>query len=281
MVYFEIFTVVQFIYALVIVYLLRTVIMNVYAFTLHRFIFSFLLPYNYKAVFKYTTLIVVAGSVATLLIDLDKVMIEWKLPIENVAKYGLCAYIASVMIIPSRAMHQITYPLTAKLINEKRFGQLRELYQKSSLNLLLISGLLFVLVMCNVHQLFEIIPNEYELLIWVVILIGVAKLFDNLMGNNNSILYNSDYYRIVLYIGVGMAVLSFALNLICIPRYGLTGAAIATFAAVFCYNIAKLWIVYMKYEMHPFSRKHLFCHTVYCSICSCLLFLGVRFSSDT
>ncbi len=253
--YFEVLTIDQFIYGLVLVYLIRTFIMKIYAFSLHKFTPRFSLPDNYSSVFKYTFLILVAGSVASLLIDLDKVMIKEFLPIENVAKYGICAYIASVIIIPSRAMHQITYPLTAKLINEKSLDQLHELYRKSSLNLLIISGVLFVLIVCNVQQLFEIIPDEYQLFIWVVVLIGIAKLFDNLLGNNNSILYNSDYYRIILYIGVGMAILSFALNLICIPLYGVTGAAIATFSAVFCYNISKLLIVKVKFRMHPFSKN--------------------------
>ncbi len=253
LVYFEVLTVEQFVYALVIVYLLRTLLMKWYAFTLHHFKIRFALPDNYISVFKYSFLILIAGSVASLLIDLDKVMIKEFLPIENVAKYGICAYIASVIIIPSRAMHQITYPLTAKLINEKSSDQLQVLYKKSSLNLLAISGLLFVLIVCNVNELFEIIPDAYELFIWVVILIGTTKLFDNLLGNNNSILYNSDYYRIVLYIGIGMTVLSFVLNLICIQAYGVTGAAIATFSAVACYNLAKLWIVYRKFDIHPFS----------------------------
>ncbi|WP_109301141.1 polysaccharide biosynthesis C-terminal domain-containing protein [Aquimarina sp. AU474] len=255
LVYLDYLSVEQFIYGLVFAYLLRTTIMKVYAFKLHKIKLSIPIPTNYIAVLKYSGLILIAGSVATLLIDLDKTMIERYLAIENVAKYGICAYIASVIIIPSRAMHQITYPLTAKLINEKAWSQLKSLYRKSSINLLIISGLLFVLIVCNVHELFDVIPDNYELYIWVVILIGSVKLFDNAMGNNNAILYTSDYYRLVLYIGVGMAILSFVLNVICIPIFKVTGAAIATFGAVFCYNIAKLWIVYIKFKVHPFSNK--------------------------
>ncbi|WP_062060296.1 polysaccharide biosynthesis C-terminal domain-containing protein [Aquimarina longa] len=255
LVYFKILTIEQFVYALMITYVLRTGIMQVYALKLYHFKPQFSLPSNYISVLKYSGLILISGSVATLLIDLDKTMIERYLLIENVAKYGICAYIASVIIIPSRAMHQITYPLTAKLINEKAKDQLRDLYKKSSLNLLVTSGLLFVLIICNVHQLFEIIPDEYELFIWVIVLIGSTKLFDNILGNTNAILYSSDYYRMVLYIGVGMAILTVILNMLWIPTYGVTGAAIATCIAVFCYNFTKLWIVYTKFRMHPFSKK--------------------------
>ena len=105
------------------------------------------------------------------------------------------------------------------------------------------------------HQLFELVPNEYELFMGVVILIGGGKLFDNLLGNNNAILFSSDYYRLILYIGIGMAILAIILNWIFIPIYGVLGAAIATFGAVFSYNMAKLWIVSSKFKMHPFSKK--------------------------
>lgn len=255
LVYFEIITIKQFVYGLLLAYLFRVLLMAVYAFKLHSISFRVSLPDNYKSVIKYSMLILIAASVATLLIDLDKTMIEQYLPIENVAKYGICAYIASVIIIPSRAMHQITYPLTAKLINDKAFISLKMLYHKSSLNLFISSGLLFVLIICNVHQLFRLIPEEYELFIWVVVLIGGVKLFDNLLGNNNSIIYSSDYYRLVLYIGVGMTILSFVLNIVCIPYYGVTGAAIATFTSVCVYNLLKLWIVNAKFKMHPFSKN--------------------------
>ncbi len=257
LVYFKVFSANQFIYALIVVYVARTLIMKIYALRLHSYQLNFSLPDNYRSVLKYAMLILIAGSVATLLIDLDKTMIERYLPIGNVAKYGICAYIASVIIIPSRAMHQITYPLTAKLMNEKQFNQLKELYKKSSINLLVISGLLFVLVVCNMKELFEIIPDEYVLFVWVVLLIGGTKLFDNIMGNNNAILFSSDYYKLVLFIGVSLAILAIILNLICIPIFGVTGAAIATFTAVFCYNLIKLWVVYSKFKMHPFS-KHTF-----------------------
>ncbi len=255
--YYKFLNVIQFIYMLVALYGLRTIIMGIYALRLHQFKFRFVLPNNYVPVIKYSALILVAGSVATLLIDLDKAMIERYLPIENVAKYSICAYIASVIIIPSRAMHQITYPLTAKLLNEGSKGELKNLYRKSSINLLIASGLLFILIISNVNQLFEIISDEYELYIWIVVLIGGAKLFDNMMGNNNSILYNSDYYRLVLYVGLGMIVLTIAFNILCIPVFGITGAAIATGVAVFCYNLTKLWIVYAKFGFFPFTRKTL------------------------
>ena len=46
------------------------------------------------------------------------------------------------------------------------------------------------------------------------------------------ILYNSDYYRSVLYMGAILAVIAVVLNAWLIPKFGLDGAAIASFFCV-------------------------------------------------
>jgi O-antigen/teichoic acid export membrane protein len=189
------------------------------------------------------------------LLDLDKVMIERFLPIEMVAVYGIAVYISSVIAVPSRAMHQITYPMTATLLNKRDKKGLLELYQKSSLNLLIISGLIFLLIISNISQLYALIPEEYQISYSIVILISCVKLYDNLLGNNNSILFNSDYYRLVLAIGVFLAILAFVFNIIFIPMLELLGAALATFLAFACYNTVKLLIVQKKFRIHPFTKE--------------------------
>ena len=117
-------------------------------------------------------------------------------------------------------MHQITYPLTAKFINEKNSDNLRDLYIKSSLTLFIVSGLLFLLIILNIKELYTLLPEEYATGLFVVILISTSKLLDNLMGINNAILYNSDYYRITIVLGVLLAILTIVLNFVFIPDNG-------------------------------------------------------------
>ena len=254
-VYFRYISIENFVYAVGAVFMLRLIIMKIYAFSLYFPKLSFSFPHNRSFILKYSALILIAGSVAMVLLDLDKVMIERFLPIEMVAVYGIAVYISSVIAVPSRAMHQITYPMTANLLNKKDKKGLLELYEKSSLNLLIISGLIFLLIITNISQLYALIPEEYQISYSIVILISCVKLYDNLLGNNNSILFNSDYYRLVLAIGVFLAVLAFVLNIVLIPVLELLGAALATFLAFACYNTVKLVIVYKKFRIHPFTRQ--------------------------
>lgn len=89
----------------------------------------------------------------------------------------------------------------------------------------------------------------------MVLLIGLAKLYDSFLGCNNAILYNSEYYRAVLWLGVFLALMTILFNMWFIPRYGMQGAALATFLAVFIYNTCKLGYVKSKFDMWPFTKE--------------------------
>lgn len=254
-VYFAWISVREFIYGVTLVFVLRALLMKLYAFTLYLPKLRWILPDNWGQILRYSGLILIAGSVAMVLLDLDKVMIEHYLPIENVAVYGIAIYISSVIAVPSRAMHQITYPLTAIQLNNNDQEGLKDLYEKTSINLLVISGFIFLLIITNLRPLYELIPAEYQIDFSIIVLVSSVKLYDNLLGNNNSILFNSDFYKLVLAIGVMLAVLAFFLNTVFIPELGLYGAAMATFLAFAVYNTVKLVIVYQKFRIHPFTRK--------------------------
>lgn len=253
-VYLKWLSVENFVYSIALVFITRAVAMQAYAFSLYKPQFSFNFPYNKVSVLKYSALILIAGSVAMILLDLDKVMIERYLPIGEVAVYGIAVYIATVISVPQKAMHQITHPLTANLLNSKDKPALEDLYKRSSLTLLVVSALIFILIIVNLNQLYELMPPEYQISTVVVLMISLVKLYDNMLGNNNSILFNSDYYRLVLMIGVVLAMLAFVFNLLFIPEFGILGAAIATFLAFFIYNTAKIYLVSAKFKIHPFSK---------------------------
>jgi len=234
-------------------YLLRTVVIKIYAFSLRMPKLDFNFPPHTKEILSYSFLIILGGSAALILLEIDKVMLNQFISIENVAYYGVSVYIATVIIVPSRAMHQITYPLTAELLNTHNDVGLDKLYKKTSLTLFIASGILFVLIILNLNDLYLMLPENYRNGFTIVFLIGLAKVMDSLLGNINSILYNSKYYKTVLIFGVCLAALTILLNYILIPKLGLEGAALASFVSIFIFNLVKLIFVRMKFGILPFT----------------------------
>ncbi|GAA4243935.1 oligosaccharide flippase family protein [Winogradskyella damuponensis] len=253
-VFFDWLTVDNFIVALVGVYVLRMVIMKLYAYSVRFPKLKFQKVENRFSILKYSGLMIIAGSVAMLILDIDKFMIGVMLPdIEQVAYYSVAIFIATVIAVPQRAMHQIMLPLTAKYLNERDKIALEDLYKRSSITLLVVSGFIFLLIILNINQLYQILPEKFTGGLFVVLIVSLAKLYDNSLGNNNAILFNSDYYRMVLFFGVLLALMAIVLNAVFIPVYGIEGSAFATFLAVFIYNTIKIIFVKRKFNMLPFT----------------------------
>ena len=107
--------------------------------------------------------------------------------------------------------------------------------------------------MLNLQDLYKLLPSDYSEGYIIVFWIGLVKVYDSLLGNNNSILFNSKYYTSVLFFGVLLAILAIGFNLWLIPKFGLQGAAIASFSAFFIYNSLKLYYVKSKFGIQPFT----------------------------
>lgn len=252
-VYFKLLTVEQFILAVVVVYGLRTLVVCIYALRVYTPKISLQWPTNISSIVRYSFIIILAGSISIILLDIDKVMIGIYLAIENVAFYNVAVFIAMVIVVPSRAMGQITTPITARLINEGDWKSLDSLYKKTSLNLLVVSGWIFLLVVGNLRDIYQFMDPIYATGQYVVILIALVKLSENILGINTAMITHSKYYQWLLALGLVLAGLTIFLNLLWIPRYGINGAACATFCALLLYHGCKILLVYKKFQMLPFS----------------------------
>lgn len=271
-VYFNWISIVDFVYVTSGIYFLALIVTMLYAFKIKRPNFQFYIPANVKDILEYTFYIILSGSVANLLLDGDKLMLNQYLVIENIAYYSVATYIALVISVPSRAMHQIVYPITAKLMHENKYEELNALYKKTSINLQIVGGFVMLCIFVNISQLYEIVPKEYSGGIIVVFMIGLSKYFDLILGNNNAIIFNSKYYRTVLFLGLFLVLITIVLNRIFIPLYGIMGCAFATLLSITLYSLAKLLFVVKRMHLYPFTKE-----TVTSLVVTAVLFLAFYF----
>ena len=271
-VYYNWITVEGFVYATAFVYFLALLVTMFYAFHIQKPVFQFTIPDNVKDVLVYTFYIILSGSVANLLLDGDKMILNQYMNIENIAYYSVATYIALVISVPSRAMHQIVYPITAKLMHENKHDEMNILYKKTSINLQVVGGFVMLGIFVNINKLYELVPDEYAGGILVVFMIGLSKYFDLILGNNNAIIFNTKYYRAVLFLGVLLVLLTIALNMIFIPIYGIIGSAFATLLSITLYSLAKLLFVVKRLDLYPFTKQ-----TLYSLALTFVLFLAFYF----
>jgi O-antigen/teichoic acid export membrane protein len=257
-VYFGWITPEQFIYVTVAIYFTIMLAMVIIALRVKMPAFSLKFPADKKHVFIYSIFIILSGSVATLLLDIDKFMLSQYINIDNVAFYSVAIFMTTAIAVPSRAMHQIAYPVTARLMAENKMEELNNFYKKTSITLQIVGGYVLLGILVNIKQVYFLLPAEYSGGVFVVFTIGLSKYFDLILGNNNAIIFNSVYYRMVLFLGLMLAFFAITLNMFLIPRYGINGAAVATLIAITLYSLSKLMFVVFKMKLYPFTKQTLY-----------------------
>ena len=254
LVFFDIISKENFVWYLTGFYYLRLLIMIAYSLKLYTPNFYFKLPVNTKQILSYSIYIFLAGSAASILIDIDKFMIPQKEAISQTAFYAVAVFIATVVEIPGRALFQIVNPLVAKALNTNNFTELKMLYKESSLNLLIISGLFFLLINLNIVPFYELMDNpSYGTAVWVVLMISLSKLILMSFGCGPAILATSKFYKITLPFSIGMALSVYFLNDYLIDLMGINGAALSTLIVVAVFTFLKIIYIKSKLNLSPYS----------------------------
>lgn len=256
-VYFNWISKVQFVYSLLFIYLAMMLLMAFVAFRVRKPQFHLKFPKEKKEIVIYSSFIIFSSSIAMLLLDIDKFMIGQYIPLEEAAYYSVAIFIALTISVPMRAMHQITHPITTDLMAKNKHDELNDLYKKTSITLQAIGGFIMVCILTNIQDVYALLPEKYSGGIAVVFIISLSKFFDLMLGNNNSIIFNSNYYRTVLGLGLGLVVVTISLNMYFIPTFGIEGAAFATLISIGLYSLAKFMFVVFKMDLFPFTKKTL------------------------
>ena len=208
-----------------------------------------------KKMLKYGFFVITGTATATIVTKVDLFMIGALMDLEYVAFYSIAFFIGSVIKVPARSIGAISIPLLAKAWEEKKYSKIQDIYTKSSINQLILGGLLFLFIFLNIDSLLGLLPEKFSNGKQVVLYIGLAQLFNVATGVNGSIIINSKYYQYDIIFNTILLLLTIAMNYILIPTFGINGAAMATAIAIFIFYSIKTCFVFIKLNMHPFSRE--------------------------
>ncbi len=224
---------------------------------------------------KFGALVIVGGLGVNLILFLDRNIIAQKIGTEAVAVFIVASYIATTIEIPAKAIKQISGPILSGFIHSNELDKVSNLYKKSSLNLMLIGGLMLVLISVNVNEILGLLPNSsvYAQGKWIVLIISFSKWIEMSLGLNNEIITYSKYYKFNTFIILLMTLCVVVLNYLLIPIYGLLGSAIATGMVTFVSSIFRLIYVNQKFGLKPLELQNI--PIVLCMII--LISIGVNF----
>jgi O-antigen/teichoic acid export membrane protein len=188
----------------------------------------------------------------------DVMMINSLVGLGEAGIYSICFFFGLFVSLPARAIYKISNIVAAQAWKNEDIKTIRDIYYKSCLTLFIIGMLLFLGIWANISNIFQIIGPDYVSGKWVIFFIGLGSLIDLTTGANSSILGTSKFYKVQTLFLVGLVILTVTTNLLLIPRYGITGAALGNAISLTALNIARYLFLFYKSGLQPFNFRFAF-----------------------
>lgn len=193
----------------------------------------------------------ISGTVIT---TIDALMLGSQESLAAAGIYAIASSVSIALVIPSRALNKIAFPLLADYWKEQNLLRMADLYRNTTRLLTVLGCWLALGIGLNLDFIYYLIHRPaYAAGTVAVLLLLAGRLLDSITGLNGLILVTSPRYRYDLIFNASLAVATVGLNLLLIPRFGLTGAALAALLALLGINLTRTWFVWYSYRMQPFT----------------------------
>ncbi|GAB3023684.1 lipopolysaccharide biosynthesis protein [Spirosoma pulveris] len=206
---------------------------------------------------RYASLTFTSALSSQVVWTIDKMMINSKQGLGDTGIYGTASYFAAVIAIPATALYKVSGTLIAESWKVNDLENIASIYRKSCLNQLIAGCLVFVGVAANLPNVFQFLPASYSAGYYVILWLGLGKLFDMATGINGTILNTSRYYTYDSFFVVILIFITIGANLYLIPRFGINGAAIGAAFVTLLFNLARTLFVGFAFKMQPFTWRNL------------------------
>lgn len=191
------------------------------------------------------------------IITLDALMIASLTGMGETGVYTTIFFLTSAIQVPYKSMLRGSFALVPVHWKNRDMVSMQKLYRQFSSMGLFIALFASCSVLLVSKDVLALLPPEYRDATTLLALLLIGKIVDMYFGLNGVLLVTSRRYRWDLVFTVSLIFITFLLNLLLIPRYGMNGAAIAASIAVIIFNIGRLVAVKLFFQLLPFEWRQL------------------------
>jgi O-antigen/teichoic acid export membrane protein len=182
---------------------------------------------------------------------------------DGLAKAGIFALaqiMTSVIQAPQRGIIAASIPHLSKAWKDRNMALLQKVYQRSSINLLIFSFGIFILIALNYTEAIRTfnLKDAYLLGFSAFIFLGLTTVIELGTGVNAQIIATSTYWRFELISGVILLVVMLPLTYILAKQYDIIGPAIANLISITIYNIVRIIFLWKKFKLFPFTTQSVY-----------------------
>lgn len=213
-----------------------------------------------KNVTTYVSYVYAGITINSIARQIDTLALASVKSLHDAGVYSLNQFMAAILQVPQRGLLGITGPLIAEHWKNKNYPEIKRIYHRSSINLLLISTFLFFNIWLNYNEGLQFlgVNAKYSSGRYVFFILGISSVFDLAVGVTAAIIITSPAWRFEFYCNLILLLLSIPLNIALTRAYGMEGTSFAILTTFFTYNIIRLVFIKRRFNMWPFSRKTIY-----------------------
>jgi O-antigen/teichoic acid export membrane protein len=178
----------------------------------------------------------------------------------KLAVYSVAQNIASIIQAPQRGIISASIAHLSQAWKDKKMETIRRIYQRSSINQLIFSCGVYVLIVINFIDAVNSfhLKESYLNGFYVFVLLGATKAVDMGTGVNAQIIGTSTYWRFEMISGIILLSLMLPLNYILTKQYDIVGTALAGLISITIYNVIRIIFLWNKFGLFPFTIRSLY-----------------------
>ncbi len=210
-----------------------------------------------REVMSFSAVILGTGLLEFLMAQADKILIGFYLGARDVGIYAVATALVTFVPILLQSVNQIFSPSIADLYARGQQELLGRIFQTLTKWIFGLTVPLAAVMIWFASPLMQIFGRDFETG-WLVLVIGtLGQLVNCGVGSVGYLLLMSGNQRRLIRIEGVMAAVMVALNVLLIPRWGITGAAIGAAITNVIGNIWYLAAVRSKLGLSPYNRSYL------------------------
>ena len=216
----------------------------------------------FKSILRLCSFLYVGQLIFTISLVFDSLVIGAVLndALAKLAVYSLAQNIANIIQAPQRGIVSASIGHLSKAWKDKQIATIQKIYQRSSINQLVFSCGLYVLIVINFIDAVNTfhLKESYLNGFYVFLLLGATKIVDMGTGVNSQIIGTSTYWRFEVISGMVLLLVMLPLNYIFTKQYDIVGTASAGLISIMIYNFIRIIFLWRRFNLFPFTMQSLY-----------------------
>lgn len=208
--------------------------------------------YSTNKLFKLSFPMMLSSTVLFLLNWTDIFMLGAMVSSKEVGIYNLAFKIASIGFLIIIVINVVIGPKIAELYSKNELGSLRKIVVKSTQAIAFLTIPIIIIIQIFRTEILAYFGQEFAQGDTVLLILSFGVLVNAISGNVDQVLNMTDNQKIMRNLTVFCLIENIILNAVLIPKYGITGAAIASLVTNLSLNMASIYFIKKRLGFYTF-----------------------------